>query len=500
MLERKAAAAVVTVVLGGVLMRGALVAAAPRWGYVLDHFEVIGMGLVASERGILHAYSATAEDLPVIRGVMLMDGNPVLVDRRSIYAPNYPPLSILIFWAQSAWLRATVSPLVVNTAYTRLVTSVAPWVGEAAVAVAVGLLTAALTPIRGRAIAAAAVAWLSPPLMMNTTLWSQYDALTLAASVLAVLAMVRGRWTWAGIAAGTALLIKPQGLLLAPIALFAAAVGAMRDGAIGAGATMRRAAVMLAAGIATFALGSAPWLLGDGPALLRRCFQANLFEVLPYTTLEAYNLWYLVALLRERAPVFDVLTATAPLGGATPDAWGRVLLALGLVAAAWLCWSRWRGRPDLAVVLFAALWLWSVFIWPTRVHERYILFCLPFVIVAAAVVPRLRWIAAALVLVATMEHGWMIWRSGAPVGTFDRQSVDRLQGERMQAYWQGRPVTIENAKAGPQIADTTVIAFAHYREERRRSIGAEWAVTLLSLAAYAAAMMVAARPRPAVRT
>jgi hypothetical protein len=397
-----------------------------------------------------------------------------------------------VFWLQSAWLQARDPGLVVNTAYTRLVTSMTPWIFELLTALGVGLLARALTGVPRLGAAAGVATWLAPPLMMNTGLFAQYDALVLAPAVFAVLAMLGGHWARAGVCVGLGLLTKPQGLLMVPIAAFAALVGVA-----GLSALCRRLAIMGAAAILTILIGSAPWMLADGVAWVQRCYRMNLFEVLPYTTLEAFNLWYLLALVAERSPVFDVLASTATVAGFSRDAWGRLFLAVALAAIAALCWWRSRHRPALAILLFAGLALWSVFIWPTRVHERYLLYCLPFMIVAATAMPRLRVATVALLVVATMEHSWMIWRSGPPLGSFDRRTAERLQDERFRIYWQGRPVTLESAKAGPKLEESVQLAFERYRADRHRSDRLEWLLTLLSLGAYVTAVGIVARGAPA---
>jgi hypothetical protein len=178
------------------------------------------------------------------------------------------------------------------------------------------------------------------------------------------------------------------------------------------------------------------------------------------------------------------------------DAWGRLLVAIALVATAALCWRRLRSTPASAVVLFAGLWLWSAFMWPTRVHERYLLFCVPFMIAAAAAVPRLRPAVVALVIVATLEHSWMIWRPGVPVGTFDRDTAERVHDETFQSYWRGREVTLENAKAAPTREATLASYWQRYRAQRRRSEGVEWLVTIASLGAYAWAFVIVATTLP----
>ena len=498
---RRRTSTLVAVALAGVVVRLALVAAAPRFGYAWDHFDVIGMGVVAEARGLTRVYSATESELPVLRGHAVQDGRDTVTQRRCAHLPNYPPLCELVFWLQSRWLGASDPGFVANTVATRMATSVVPWLFELLTAVGAALLARALTGSADAAWTAGAVTWLAPPVLMNTALFSQYDALVLAPALFALVAMLHGRWIAAGVALGCGLLLKPQGLLMAPVAAFAAAVGAPSDPDRAVGAGVRRAVAMSGAALVTVAVGSAPWMLADGLAWIERCYRRNLFEVMPYTTLEAFNVWYLRALIAERTPTFDVLVSTVPVAGLTRDAWGRLFLAAALAGTAALCWRRVRTRPAAAVVLFAGLALWATFVWPTRVHERYLLYCVPVMIVAAIPVPRLRPAVAALVLVATMEHGWMVWRGGPSVGSFDRRAAEQFHDERFRAYWQGKAVTVDTARAAPKLEESIALAFERHRAARRGSLWLEWLLTVVSLGAYAAALAVVAttpsdRPPP----
>jgi hypothetical protein len=91
-----------------------------------------------------------------------------------------------------------------------------------------------------------------------------------------------------------------------------------------------------------------------------------------------------------------------------------------------------------------------------------------------------------------MEHGWMVWRSGPTLGSFDRPTVQRFHDQRFQAYWKDRPVTIEAAKQGPKPEESTALAFDRHWASRRGTARLEWALTLLSLGAYAYAVAAAA--------
>lgn len=470
------------------MLRAVLVLAAPRYGYTGDHFEILGMGRVAMDRGLTRVYSATPEEQPIVRGwAMQRNGTAKIIERRNVVLPNYPPIATTVFWAQSRWLGVADPAFLANTTYTRTITSLVPWACEALIALGVGWLAFALTGRTSAADGARAVTWLAPPVMMNGAFFGQYDALALAPAVLAVVAMVGGQWVGAGVGVGLTLLTKPQGLLMLPIAGFAALVA----NPAGIAPLARRLATLAAATMLTVAVGTAPWMLADGLAWVQRCYQMSFLDLYPSTTLEAFNVWYLAGLLAERQPSFDVTASSVAIAGLSRDGWGRFLVATALVGVALLCGLRHRARPALAIVLFAGLWLWSACMWPTRVHERYLLYAVPFLVAAAVPLRRLRPAVAIVLLVATMQHGWTTWRRGQGLGTFNRRTVEQLHRERVQTYWRGRPMNIENAKASPTESESLQTAFERHRAARQ--LGIDWTLTLLSIGAYLTALVVASR-------
>ncbi len=399
----------------GLVLRLGLLLLAPRWGYPWDQFGNMGMGLAAERQGVLHVYALERDRLPTVRGVVVgPDGTEGTIEQPILTPPNYPPLSIVALWAQ-AWASShLLAPLEVNTLGARLLGAIVPGLAELLIVWGVVLLVRTLGGRPSAVAGAAIVAWLFPPLAMNTWLWGQNDAFVLAPMVGAVVCMARGRWWLTGFFVAVASLVKPQGVLVAVPALFAAVLGG--DWPV---AARRVATVLASAALGVLAL-TAPWMATSGLAWFGRSYVASAARY-SSSTLHAFNVWYLDALLHGR-----VLDGTEPMAAVSRDVWGTILFLLSGELAVLLCRRR---RPAEATVLFAALWLWGAFLFPTRIHERYVLYCTPFVIALAAVRPRLWPSVVGLALVGVGEHTWNVWQ-GVP-----RPGVEWLLMATSLASW-----------------------------------------------------------------
>jgi len=425
--SRRTLAFLLAVVLAaGLAERAALWAAAPRYGYVGDHFDNIGMGLAMDRYG-LKVYSVGPEDLPAVSGrAPLPEGAGVGPHTRPAQRKvNYPPLGLTLFYVQALLWRAVDPAQTANTFASRAILSIATVLAELILATAVYLLGRDLHSRRA-GLLAAAVCWLLPPLAMNTAFWGQTDAWPLAAMVLALWLMLSNRWALAGLCLAVGALLKPQAVLMAPVVLFAAAMTPAGSNKPTPKDFLKRAGKVLGAGVAAVAVLSAPWTIADGLAWLRASYLANL-AMYPYTTLMAFNVWYLDLLQLDAQPVLWVRDATITIAGLSKDAWGRIALLVVLVALAVLCWRRFRARPKFAVVLLAALWLWSAFLWPTRVHDRYILYCIPPTIVAATMLRRLWPIVAGLVILGAAVMSYTAWLPLPYAGGFNEQNLRQIR-------------------------------------------------------------------------
>ena len=477
-------AAMSAALLAGLIGRLCLASIAPRWGYDSDHFENISMGLAARDRGLLDIYDTSPQNNPILvsQKYSPRDGAFEEGTLRMPRTPNYPPLGVTLFYLQASTMYAASPHLVANTFFSRLWMAVLPIAAELALAAGVLLLTRELAGPTA-AVLAACTTWLLPPLAMDSALWGQSDSWFLAPAVWTVWLLIRGRWAWAGLAAALAVLLKPQGVLLAPPILLAALMLPAATGLLRPREVLLRLAKTAAAFVAALAVLTLPWMLTSGLTWVQRAFLDNL-RLYPMTTLAAFNFWYLDALRLDCSPVFDALDSTATMAGLSKDAWGLAMLLAAMAALAAACWWRFRRRAKLGVVLFAGLWLWSAFLWPTRAHERYIVYAIPLVLVAAVPLKRLWPAVALLVLVATAELCHNVWLKPLPAGYFKADTARA----NYQAMLKG---AAQMAASPPSFDDVKRMYWQHYNRQRQPLRPWELLATMASMSGYGWAVLAA---------
>jgi hypothetical protein len=481
-------ASLVVVLALGLTARGLLPVWSTRSQQYSDHCFLVCFGLTAQEYGLLEVYSVPGErNAGVLSQVRSRQGEWETVTVHYPMRIVFPPLLMTLLWAQTHLLGAIEPTITANTLTSRWVMQAPSVAAEIALAVGVMLVVRRFAGPR-RAWIAAGVCWLFPPLAMDSSFWGQTDMLPLAAGVFMVHFLLRGQWVWAGVCLGLAAMLKPQGALFVPIGLYAAAVAPSVAGKLAWGRFAARAGGCLGAAVATVAAVTAPWTVADGLAW----FDAAFLEYFRYhaeTTLQALNIWYLDALRLDTQPVHDAINSTLPLLGLSKDLWGRLLVLTVLVAAAVFCWRKFRRRP-VGVVTFAGLWLWSSFMLPTREVDRYIVYCIPLVIAAAAAMPRLIPAVIALAVIGSAEMTWTEW-AHSHAGHFSREAASAHQ-TLLQDYQRRLPETPASQRPPPPTLREVEAAFwPAYRKYRDESRTWEYLLTFLSLGAYVYAFAAA---------
>jgi hypothetical protein len=386
-------------------------------------------------------YDLPARSLVNVRLPRYMSPEGEVTPYPAFNAYNYPPLAGYLMWAQGWAWAATNRPVetravqpaiarlagipggrlsspVVNTVTTRAINAAVPTIADYLMAWGVARLVRRL---RGRAgwaeVFAFALVVLGPPFMLDSAFWTQMDGVLACLLVWTVCFLTSERRAAAGVCFGLAVMTKAQAVLLIPILAFICLGLWMRRGWRGAMQLWR----LLATALILVVLVALPAALADrgepqGGSLrwIARAYVYPITQQFPITSLKAFNVWWLDFLWHGQSVV--ALRADAPtLGGLTKDTAGQVLTLTALLAAAAVCARRWRWEPP-AWTAFAFLTLLAFFTFPTRVHERYIYFCLPFLVVAAAVYRPWWPVVASLFIVASFEVTWCLWLANPTAG------------------------------------------------------------------------------------
>lgn len=444
----------VIALLGGLGLRVALLPLAPLYGYAWDHDDMVRWGIQAADHGLLTLY-----DVPAPRHNLRVwqDGEWVVMQRTLDRLFSYPPLLVYPTYAAGKVHKWLSPERLINTVTSRAVFGAVSILSD--ILLAGGC--AALARLLGSATAgrwAFALLLFAPPIWWDSSLWGQVDSVVLAPLVWMLWAMCSGRWHAAGVLFGAALMLKPQAIVFLPLWLLTLL-------------TVRppwRPLLALVVAALTITVVSLPFTWHGGLTWWRVSYVANLTSH-PATTLKAFNLWYADALLHE---TLDVNRRWWDL---SMDAWGRALLSVALIAGFFGIVKRWGRRPDGLVVWSAIATLLGVML-PTRVHERYLLMALPFLIVAATLRRRLVVGFVALLIVATAQLTSTLWLHTDPGDWEKFVASARVQHEQTLA-------TLPPAQRlqMPGFDQRIAPARQQYLAARAKTAPIEWTLVALAL-------------------
>ena len=434
----------------GLVLRLAALWAAPRFGYRPDHLDSMAWSTWAATHGADTIYDMEPELVPLRE--VATDPHTQRPANYLVFAPhacNYPPFGAWLFWVKGVLWHALdadvrtipappalVAPLerrglpttlqlrTVNTPLARAVDALPSFAFDVALALGVMELVRLLRRARSEDVAAAAgfaLVFASPVVILDAALWGQSDSWIASMLVWCLVWWLQERWVAAGAAYGLALVTKPQAILFAPVLAYAALALRYRRG--GSWTRVSAALRAIPAALLVVAAVAAPFMLHDARsgAGQWRWFERSYLGTIgadeyAYTTLNAFNLWWLdlVAQRPSDESWWRLLDSHAPsLIGLSKDAAGALLLVLAVGGGAAGCARRLRWGAT-SCVTFAFVVLLSTFLLPTRVHERYVYYCIPFV--TALAVDRRAWrlVWVAMSVVGTAEMLSYLLVSAAP--------------------------------------------------------------------------------------
>lgn len=428
------------IVLAGGLILGTFARAisleyAPQYGYLPDHVSFMGWSEYAFQNGPWRLYDLAAGQTLAVR-MPEAGGGGTAVWYPNRHACNYPPLSAYVFWFQGAtWslMDPQVVPVpnetgrdtrVINTRASRVAGAMPSMFADLLLAWGTACLVGAMLPQASavRRSLAFSMTFLAPPVFLDSAFWNQADAWIAALMVWFLVLLIGARWVWAGVLLGAALMTKPQAILLAPLLVFVLlALRFMPAGSWRRSASLVKTAV---AALITILVIAAPCMLHDAGAannpagawrwLARSYVETIGSDLYNRTTLNAFNIWWIDLVLQRPAGPAEWRRAwdpSVPLLGLAKSTWGGLLLATSLMLGAWSCAKRWRWT-HASWVIFAAVCLLAAFALPTKVHERYVYFCIPPLIALACF--RAAWLPPLLgmVVVGTFEMVSFRWLAG----------------------------------------------------------------------------------------
>ncbi len=248
---------------------------------------------------------------------------------------------------------------------------------------------------------AAALFMFNPASIFLTATWGQWDSISAFFMLVGIWLLLRGNPEWSLPAFTYAALIKPQLgalLVLAGLAWWCWTIRSQRDPGTsrdGLRDSLGRLALGVLASIAVFLALDLPFNVGL-PLLPARW---SIFERMSYAlnrhqsiSANAFNLW---GVFGRSSNTLSITDSHAFMAGLSYQHWGEILLGAAVLTALLLFWL----RPDRSMALWASLAItFSLFMLPTRIHERYLMPAVVLALLVSAIAPNLRWLGIALSL------------------------------------------------------------------------------------------------------
>ncbi len=232
-----------------------------------------------------------------------------------------------------------------------------------------------------RALLFAALFLLNPVSAQNSAVWGQMDSVFL---FLSLDRLSMSSPALAGVFYALSVLVKPQGLIFAPVFLWSFV----------AWRKPKPILICVGSGLAALLAGLLPFMIAMGPAFPFKLY-ANTLGSYPYATVNAANLWALLGMNYR-----DIGTRVL---GLAAESWGVAAIILVTIASFAVFHfnrgKRGKGDEEFRLPCFetAAFLILSVFVLGTKMHERYLYPFIPLALGAAAGRKSLRTLVPALI-------------------------------------------------------------------------------------------------------
>lgn len=212
-----------------------------------------------------------------------------------------------------------------------------------------------------------AVAWLfNPSMFFNSTMWGQTDSIMAFLLLLAFWYAYKNKTVAACVLFAIAGLTKYQSLMFTPVFLLELFYKCEFK--------LKRILISLSAAAATVLIVFLPFMIGTGDPLLFFRVYLGGASTYPYCSLYCFNLYGLMGLDWSTG----IKDTEMVISGLSYQTFGYIMVILG-IAILVLMYVKGENRNPWVGGLFFMQW---VFIFMTRMHERYQIIVLPFALMA----------------------------------------------------------------------------------------------------------------------
>jgi Gpi18-like mannosyltransferase len=187
----------------------------------------------------------------------------------------------------------------------------------------------------------------NPAIIFNVAVWGQFDAIYTLFLVLSLIFALKRKPEVSAVVFALALLTKPQGIALLPLV---ALVIFMQSGA-------KRLLTSIGAFAATILLVILPFEWGNNPVDFLSRIYFGAYNNYQYTSINAFNLWGMFGLWQPDTGLYFV---------------GWVLFGIFAALTLFVLYKRFHVSGEMLVFFAAFMLLFSFFMLPTRIHERYL--------------------------------------------------------------------------------------------------------------------------------
>ncbi|MCW4023646.1 MAG: hypothetical protein NWF01_01245 [Candidatus Bathyarchaeota archaeon] len=255
---------------------------------------------------------------------------------------DYPPLNIYFFWIIGAF--AKTFPIIHIDNWVKLL----PNLFDLATAALIFFYTRKHVSFKLSVLATALYAF-NPTVIYNAAVWGQFDAIYTFFLMLSLILALKSNPKLSAVAMAVAILTKPQAVALLPLV---ALLIYKKSG-------IKKLLYSTAIFVATVFITVLPfdWGTSGNPVSFLSNIYFGAYQGYTYTSINAFNLWGLVGMWASDANFFVI---------------GWVMF--GSVAAFILYFVHKRFNVSTEVLAFFAAFmlLFAFFMFPTRIHERYL--------------------------------------------------------------------------------------------------------------------------------